>query len=643
LERDKWSEILDQVLGLGFGMVETYIPWSVHETSPGVFDWGETDARKDIEGFMRLCEEKEIYLLVRPGPLINAELTDFGYPEWVLLDPAVQARTALDTIHFDAAHGLHPPHQFPVPSYASEAFYKYVEGWFDAICPIMARHLAPQGCIVAVQSDNETCYLFHEEAYATDYAPDSLKLYRAMLHDKYGDTENLNRAHHAQFESFDDLEPPRDCEIETRADVPRHIDWVNYKEYQIIYAVGRIARIMRERGIVGVPLFHDVAFQYSTPLDVVAMENDPAIDWVGMNLYRNKEEYGEAVKRMRYLAGTTRLPFVPEFGAGLWSHHYRTFTPDEHEFITMTALMYGLKAFNFYMLVERDRWQGSPITRHGTLRETYAAFYLRLMEFLSEHRFWEFERQRDTIVLFNYDAGRYDAATTTMGYAHADLLGLPRELFQVIPDLEFEADPKVEADERPGSWIRTVTDWLGAHHTDFDFGDTHLDAARLKKYAHVLVPTVDFLDPCAQEQLLTYAREGGDLILGPVIPSLTPGLEECRPIGEFIQQPGTVILGAGRLTWATTAELSMVLAQHLGTPSYTCDKPEVGLGVHRHGERELLFAANPTATACLAKIQFEGARTFQPAWHSAPAVCGNKQVEVELPPYTVRIWEVSRD
>ena len=30
------------------------------------------------------------------------------------------------------------------------------------------------GCIVAVQSDNETCYMFHDEAYATDYSPASI-------------------------------------------------------------------------------------------------------------------------------------------------------------------------------------------------------------------------------------------------------------------------------------------------------------------------------------------------------------------------------------------------------------------------------------------------------------------------------------
>ena len=169
LERERWPLILDQVQALGFQMLETYIPWSVHETAPGQFDWGQVDARKDLEAFMALCEQRGLWLLVRPGPLINAELTDFGYPEWVLLDPAVQARTSLDSLHYDAAYGLHPPHQFPMPSYASEAFYTAVAGWFDAVCPLLARHLAPAGCVVAVQSDNETCYLFQDQAYATDY------------------------------------------------------------------------------------------------------------------------------------------------------------------------------------------------------------------------------------------------------------------------------------------------------------------------------------------------------------------------------------------------------------------------------------------------------------------------------------------
>ena len=77
LERNLWPAILDRVKELGFGMIETYIPWSIHEIERGVFDWGQIDDRKDIEAFINLCEEKKLWLQVRPGPLINAELTYF--------------------------------------------------------------------------------------------------------------------------------------------------------------------------------------------------------------------------------------------------------------------------------------------------------------------------------------------------------------------------------------------------------------------------------------------------------------------------------------------------------------------------------------------------------------------------------------
>src|SRR5262245_66691824 len=73
LERERWPLILDQVAALGFGMVETYIPWSVHETAPGHYDWGQGDPRKDVDAFMRLCEEHGLWLQVRPGPLIRSE------------------------------------------------------------------------------------------------------------------------------------------------------------------------------------------------------------------------------------------------------------------------------------------------------------------------------------------------------------------------------------------------------------------------------------------------------------------------------------------------------------------------------------------------------------------------------------------
>src|SRR5690606_26128793 len=161
---------------------------------------------------------------------------------------------------------------------------------------------------------------------------------------------------------------------------------------------------------------------------------------------------------------------------------------DEHEFVTLAAYMHGLKALNYYMLVERERWQGCPITRHGTLRPDYASFFQRLRDFLARYPIWEFQRDCDTLVLFNYDLGRHVALTSTLHLAHADLLGLPGELFQLEPELGLARDPVREAD--PGhddSWLGALTRDLTRRGVDYDYADTHVDPDALGRYRLVCV------------------------------------------------------------------------------------------------------------------------------------------------------------
>jgi beta-galactosidase len=631
LERERWPLILDQVQALGFDVVETYVPWSVHETAPGEFDWGSRDPRKDVAAFMDLCEQRGLRLIVRPGPHINAELTDFGFPEWVLLDPQVQARTALNTIHLDAAWGLHPPRPFPVPSYASEAFYTAVGGWFDAVCPLIARHLAPAGCVVAVQSDNETCYLFFDQPYATDYGVDSLRLYRAFLAEQYGSIQRLNDAYGTAHASFETVEPPRDGPIARRQDGAWHFDWVAYKEYQVRWSVARCARMLRERGLDSVPIFHDVAFQYRTPIDIARMEEDPDIDWVGLNLYRPPWEHRPLADRARFLAGSTRLPFVPELGAGLWSHHPVTPVTAEHEFVTLSALMYGIKAFSFYMLVERERWQGSPITRHGNQRPDHAPFYRRLSDFLRRYEFWRFFRAPRALVLLNYDLGRFAAANSRLNYGHADLLGLPAALFHDTPDLGFRCDVHGESLSHDAhTWPGRVMALLEERCVDYDLSDTHLGSQRLARYPLVFAQSCDFMDARDQRRLLEYARAGGQLIVGPSAPYLGGHFEPCDVLAQSIRGTGIDALRATVERLAPTAE-------------FRADDGRLEVIPHHSGEHTLLFISNPAPHELRTVLRFAGECTFDSAWREARRIRARDELAVHLPGYTVQIWDVTRD
>jgi beta-galactosidase len=644
LDRDLWPSILDRVQELGFGMIETYVPWSIHETAPERFDWGEHDPLKDFEAFCQLCEERGMYMQVRPGPLINAELTDFGFPEWVLLDPAVQARTAVGSLHLDEASGLHPPLQFPVPSYASPAFMAAVGRWLDVVCPIIVRHLAPTGCIIAVQSDNESCYLFHDEAYATDYSPASIAAYRQFLQARYASLDDLNALYHRQYPTFAAIEPPRDCQIQSRADVPWHRDWVEYKEYYLHHLVAEISQMMKARGVRDVPIFHDVAWQFRTPLDIAKMEADPDIDWVGINLYRNRKGYNGIAQQMRYQSGTTRLPFVPELGAGIWCHHPETPTPAEGEFLTLAALMHGMRAMNFYMIVERERWQGSPITRFGEYREDYSDFFRRLTAFLQTYPLGAFSRQPQALLLMNYDLGRYAAMSSTLHYAHVDLLGLPYNLGRLDLPLGFRWDVTSESDHHlPDNWQGTVTAHLKRQQLDYDISDTHIDPQRLQRYPIVCLPTADFMDAADQQKLLDYVAQGGCLLIGPGVPYLDSHLRPCTILSDVAQQPGENAWGTGKLIWVATDALAEVFPSVMPSPHLRWDAPAVDVVEHVHHDRRLVYVANPQMQPQDVTITSQVAYHYQPAWASGAAPQHGNQLTLTLAPNSIQIWEATHD
>ncbi len=641
LERDLWGPILDNVKGMGFGVICTYIPWSVHEIQRGEFDFGQIDPRKDIDAFLSTCQEKGLKALVRPGPHINAEITRFGFPERIIMDPEIQARTAHDSpALIQGGHSILPK-QFPVPSYASEKLYQEAGLYFDALAPILIRHLAPEGCVVAVQSDNETCYFFRDGAYDMDYHPESIALYRKMLRDKYGRIEVVNERYRASYADFQAIEPPRDFEAKTQAELPRHFDWVEYKEYQITYCLTRIARMWRERGVQGVPIFHDVAWQYSTPLDTIDLEGQRDVDWVGMNLYRNWEEYPNVRRKVRYLAGSTILPFVPEFGSGVWCHHPKTFLPEEQEFITLSAFMHGVKAVNYYMLVERERWQGCPITRDNRRRPAYYDFYTRLNAFLRDNRFHRFQKQCDILVLLNYDLGRFGALYRTLHLAYMHMLDVPPALQVPEVDLGFSRDLQAEADDwNEGNWFNQLIRTLAENHYDYSLSDTHLPLERLQAYPVVCVPTFDFMDLSLQEKLITYVQRGGRLVIGPMVPCLDMDMRQGTVFGRYLEGPGEREIGWGKLVCLDTVSLGRILGNAPVRHPFILSSPALHLTVHSDGKRTIVFIANPTPEEARVKLRFFGVRRFRDLWSNGREKEGQDRIPLVLAPYSVEIWEV---
>ena len=251
-----WRHVLSQIKGMGFEIVETYIPWSVHEYEEGKYDFGEIEEEKDLDLFLTLCEEMNLAVIVRPGPHINAEMTGFGYPEWILMDEEIQAKNPWGTtVLYPYATG-----PFPIPSYASDKLYEKTEIYFQKLKPILQRHCGGSGCICLIQADNETCNFFRDRPYIMDYSDCSKEQYRKFLAERYGTAAAMSERYHRNYSGFQETEPPCGFEEGDFSSLCYYLDWIEFKEYQILAALGRMVDIIN-RLELPVPIFHHCAYQ----------------------------------------------------------------------------------------------------------------------------------------------------------------------------------------------------------------------------------------------------------------------------------------------------------------------------------------------------------------------------------------------
>jgi beta-galactosidase len=637
LDREKWSPILDEVKRMGFTMISIYIPWEVHEVARGEFDFS---GNRDIDAFLTLIEEKDLDIVVRPGPQINSELTWFGYPLRILADERLQALNGQGT----PAVLTQVPRPIPAVSYAADAFFEETALWYDAICEILAKHVAPHGGIVAAQVDNEMAYFFHVNAYAADYHPSSIANYRAFLTERYGDVAALNAAYGTTHASFTQVDPPRRFEAKAPADVPRHTDWVAYRERYLIDSMSRLATMLRERGL-SVPLFHNyphplgpggAASGFTAPFDLAGLEEK--LDFVGFDVYSRKELYHHIKTVLSYVVGTSRFPYIPEFIAGVWPWYLHPGDIGDEEFVTKAALMQGIKGFSRYMLVERDRWLDSPIRRDGRVREDHVAMFRRANEVQLEGEFAELRRQADVLLLANRDYDRLEAASVLVSIP-GDFLETPSGFseyptFMTVSESDLGFGQPIQVAK--ADWFTAAFDGLYESGISFLLSDTALPLERWQRYKAVVVGSFEFMSGATQRKLVDFARSGGTVIVGPRVPTLDDRMQPDETLKRAVEggERGFVVVGSVEEALAELAKLDVL--------RFTRTDPRIDVAVHAEdsgGARRVVFVANPTAETLRAEVSIDPPVQWRrELWHDRP-VSGDSTLVEELPPYTVAIYD----
>ena len=79
-EQDWEKEILAMKAG-GIQIISTYVIWVHHEMKEGFFNW---EGNRNLSHFLSLCKKHGMYVWLRPGPWVHAEVRNGGFPDWLM-------------------------------------------------------------------------------------------------------------------------------------------------------------------------------------------------------------------------------------------------------------------------------------------------------------------------------------------------------------------------------------------------------------------------------------------------------------------------------------------------------------------------------------------------------------------------------
>lgn len=85
-----WKDRLEKLKALGCNTVETYIPWNLHESKKGEFNFS---GGNDFVEFINISKELDLHVILRPSPYICAEWEFGGLPAWLLKDSNMRVRS----------------------------------------------------------------------------------------------------------------------------------------------------------------------------------------------------------------------------------------------------------------------------------------------------------------------------------------------------------------------------------------------------------------------------------------------------------------------------------------------------------------------------------------------------------------------
>jgi len=387
-----------------------------------------------------------------------------------------------------------------------------VESWFASVGEAIGPVIEKANPIRLVQVDNETALFFREAPFDQDYHPDALALWDGWL-----DDQGLPRRDPPLRR-----EPGRDGLVVARA-------WVRFRQWMMLRCLERFAGSLARAGLDAAPLSHN-APPSGLWLPLRPAQIEKVVDVVGVDIYATAGRLANPRDEILMLRGIGQEPFASEMSCGT-VYFAPAIDSFDNRYVTAASLAYGLKGFNLYMGVGRDRWIGGLVPQGGEREGAdLLHFYQRLIRLMGTIGLRELDAVAAAAILVPDEYVAHSLASFPLpGGSPALLSALGVPVHEALAPDEWEMGEPVQS-----AWIARLHACQAAlAESSIPYvlspGDRPLDPDLL-----VMAPTHRYLPAGILETLLAHVESGGTAIAGPREPELGDDLEPLP--GDLVER-----------------------------------------------------------------------------------------------------------
>ena len=439
------------------------------------------------------------------------------------------------------------------------------------------------------------------------------------------------------------VSPPSRFDAKEARELARHLDWMEFHEHLLSEAMVRFGQALDNAGLGTVPTLHNLPLgEAATPLNPGRMSE--VVDLVALDYYHaaTPEAHMSILRRTGELASRTEGMGTPAYGAEVGVGFPPVFPPlDEKDSLygLLAALGYGLRGFNLYMAVDRDRWVGAPIDVRGMPRRL-ADDYAALIQALDKVSFAKLRRRTPVRLVVPRALRRLARATHAFGPVTPIVFSIAGAgpLESCLED-DFglgEAAPIVGE-----SFVRAFERALVARGVPFAYAGGESLEASIQGASWVICTTAGGLKRDLLGTLRAARERGAAVTVGPNVPTRDGSMRELETPHdarglevEPLEDPSRADALVARYV------------EELRLPTFPVDPADVFVTLHEdaEGAPKVAFVMNPTPRATVAKFGLGKVRALVdllPRGRQLARIEAHSGAfTVEMPARTVRVFAV---